>query len=117
MLFVGAGGVGPLVGRLSCGCTAVVLRARTGGTDSNRRAAGSEPARLRRRTPGIKVEPEGIEPSFQRCERCVLPLDDDPDLERSSRGGIRTRTGAVFKAAVSPDWTTHEITINRRLVP
>src|SRR5262245_21254793 len=52
MLFVGAGGVGPLVGRLSCGCTAVVLRARTGGTDSNRRAAGSEPARLRRRTPG-----------------------------------------------------------------
>ena len=37
--------------------------------------------------------------------------------EECSRGGIRTRTGAVFKAAVSPDWTTHEITINRRLVP
>ena len=58
-----------------------------------------------------KVELEGIEPSFPRCERGVLPLDDSPE-RRGSRGGIRTRTGAAFKTAVSPTWTTREITIN-----
>ena len=42
---VGAGGVGPLVGRLSCGCTAVVLRARRyQGQDLHLQHTGSEPA-------------------------------------------------------------------------
>ena len=31
------------------------------------------------------VETEGIEPSFQRCERRVLPLDDVPSLGGRNR--------------------------------
>ena len=51
---------------------------------------------------GVKVETEGIEPSFQRCERRVLPLDDVPESRASSRGGIRTRNGPFLRRLSLP---------------
>ena len=75
---VSAGGVEPLVGRLSSGCTAVVLRARSRGTDSNHRDAGSEPARLRRRTPEWKWRGRESNPLRAVC-KTVLRFDGLPE--------------------------------------
>ena len=117
--FVRAGGVEPLVGRLSCGCTSVVLRARSfscQGQDLHLQHTGSEPAssagwdtlaslrsgresnspwavdsRLasQMRT-GPDVSPRG-DSNSQRCLRRAAPIRPaGRSSRRCTRGRIRT---------------------------
>src|SRR5262245_5133777 len=81
----------PLIERWHCRCAA--RPDREDGLEPSRgwfRASASSPENPREMW-DCDVEPEGIEPSFQRCERCVLPLDDGPE-PRSARGWSCTST-------------------------